>query len=165
MDSGRPAAVSDKHSAPTQDHFAGLTDPRSRELTAPLVNILTIALWALIAGGDDLVTIAASSKTWGGQDCRACARSRRPAEGPERVGWGPITPFKPDPSDLSVGRAIAPRRAGFTRRRPIAIGRAASDPPTRPPNTGRASPVSLGGDAPQRVADSEPACRSGTGRR
>jgi predicted transposase YbfD/YdcC len=40
-------------------HFAGLTDPRRRKVTYPLINIVTIALCAVIAGADDFVTIAA----------------------------------------------------------------------------------------------------------
>jgi predicted transposase YbfD/YdcC len=42
-------------------HFASLTDPRRRKVTYPLINIVTIALCAVIAGADDFVTIAA----WG----------------------------------------------------------------------------------------------------
>ena len=44
-------------------HFASLTDPRRRKVTYPLINIVTIALCAVIAGADDFVTIAA----WGRQ--------------------------------------------------------------------------------------------------
>ncbi|WP_165224794.1 ISAs1 family transposase [Aquisphaera insulae] len=44
-----------------QDHFAGLTDPRRRKVTYPLVNIVTIAVCAVICGADDFVAIA----TWG----------------------------------------------------------------------------------------------------
>ena len=57
--SGCPAAMSDKLSAQIKDHFAGLTDPRRRKVTYPLINIVTIALCAAIAGVDDFVTIAA----------------------------------------------------------------------------------------------------------
>lgn len=42
-----------------QDHFASLTDPRRREVTYPLINIVTIAVCAVIAGADDFVAIAA----------------------------------------------------------------------------------------------------------
>src|SRR3954454_14404417 len=48
-------------------HFAGLTDPRRRKVTYPLINIVTIALCAVIAGADDFVTIAARARqkrTW-----------------------------------------------------------------------------------------------------
>jgi len=44
-----------------QDHFARLTDPRRRKVTYPLVNIVTIAVCAVICGADDFVAIA----TWG----------------------------------------------------------------------------------------------------
>lgn len=46
-----------------QDHFGTLTDPRRREGTYPLINVVTIALCAVIAGADDFVAIAA----WGTQ--------------------------------------------------------------------------------------------------
>lgn len=41
-----------------QDHFTDLTDPRRREVTYPLINIVTIALCAVICGADDFVSIA-----------------------------------------------------------------------------------------------------------
>lgn len=41
-----------------QDHFASLTDPRRRKVTYPLINIVCIALCAVIAGADDFVCIA-----------------------------------------------------------------------------------------------------------
>lgn len=41
-----------------QDHFAELTDPRRREVTYPLVNIVVITLCAVICGADDFVAIA-----------------------------------------------------------------------------------------------------------
>jgi predicted transposase YbfD/YdcC len=44
-----------------QDHFAELTDPRRRKVVYPLINIVTIAICAVIAGADDFVSIAA----WG----------------------------------------------------------------------------------------------------
>lgn len=55
--------MSAEHSAEIKKHFAGLTDPRRRKVTYPLINIVTIALCAVIAGADDFVTIAA----WGRQ--------------------------------------------------------------------------------------------------
>jgi predicted transposase YbfD/YdcC len=55
--------MSDELSAQINQHFAGLTDPRRRKVTYPLINIVTIALCAVIAGADDFVTIAA----WGRQ--------------------------------------------------------------------------------------------------
>ena len=45
-------------SARIQDHFATLTDPRRRKVTYPLINIVTIALCAVICGADDFVAIA-----------------------------------------------------------------------------------------------------------
>jgi len=41
-----------------EDHFEGLTDPRRREPTYPLINIVTIAICAVICGADDFVSIA-----------------------------------------------------------------------------------------------------------
>jgi hypothetical protein len=39
-------------------HFASLTDPRRAKVTYPLINIVTIALCATIAGADDFVAMA-----------------------------------------------------------------------------------------------------------
>lgn len=39
-------------------HFANLTDPRRAKVTYPLINIVTIALCATIAGADDFVAMA-----------------------------------------------------------------------------------------------------------
>ena len=61
--SGCPTPMSDEPSAQITKHFASLTDPRRRKVTYPLINIVTIALCAVIAGADDFVTIAA----WGRQ--------------------------------------------------------------------------------------------------
>lgn len=47
-----------KASARIQDHFDKLTDPRRRRVTYPLINIVTIALCAVICGADDFVAIA-----------------------------------------------------------------------------------------------------------
>ena len=41
-----------------QDHFADLTDPRRRAVVHPLLNIVTIAICAVIGGADDFVSIA-----------------------------------------------------------------------------------------------------------
>jgi predicted transposase YbfD/YdcC len=41
-----------------QDHFANLTDPRRRKVLYPLVNVVTIAICAVICGADDFVAIA-----------------------------------------------------------------------------------------------------------
>ena len=45
-------------SARLQDHFDELTDPRRREVTYPLINIVVIAVCAVICGADDFVAIA-----------------------------------------------------------------------------------------------------------
>jgi predicted transposase YbfD/YdcC len=59
--SGCLAPMADDLSAQVKRHFATLTDPRRRKVTHPLINLVTIALCAVIAGADDFVTIAA----WG----------------------------------------------------------------------------------------------------
>lgn len=41
-----------------QDHFADLTDPRRHQVVHPLINIVTIAVCAVICGADDFVAIA-----------------------------------------------------------------------------------------------------------
>ena len=41
-----------------QDHFHNLSDPRRRKVLHPLINIVTIALCAVISGADDFVSIA-----------------------------------------------------------------------------------------------------------
>jgi predicted transposase YbfD/YdcC len=41
-----------------KDHFSNLTDPRRREVTYPLINIVTIAICAVVCGADDFVSIA-----------------------------------------------------------------------------------------------------------
>lgn len=48
-----------KKSARIQDHFSELTDPRRRKVTYPLMNIVVIAVCAVICGADDFVAIAA----------------------------------------------------------------------------------------------------------
>jgi predicted transposase YbfD/YdcC len=50
--------VPSKLSVRIQDHFATLTDPRRRKVTYPLINLVTIAVCAVIAGADDFVAIA-----------------------------------------------------------------------------------------------------------
>ncbi len=45
------------------EHFANLTDPRRREVTHPLINIVTIGVCAVIAGADDFVAIAKWGRT------------------------------------------------------------------------------------------------------
>jgi predicted transposase YbfD/YdcC len=54
-------------SARIRDHFASLTDPRRRKVIYPLIDIITIALCAVIAGADDFVAIAEFARkkhTW-----------------------------------------------------------------------------------------------------
>lgn len=50
--------MSKKKSAKIQDHFAELTDPRVRKVTYPLINVVVIAVCAVICGADDFVAIA-----------------------------------------------------------------------------------------------------------
>jgi predicted transposase YbfD/YdcC len=50
-----------------QDHFANLSDPRRRKILYPLVNVVTIAICAVICGADDFVAIAKfgrAKRTW-----------------------------------------------------------------------------------------------------
>ena len=51
--------MSQMKSARIQDHFAELTDPRRRKVIYPLINVIVIAVCAVIAGADDFVAIAA----------------------------------------------------------------------------------------------------------
>ena len=46
-----------------QDHFQNLSDPRRRKVLYPLINIVTIALCAVISGADDFVSIAEFGRT------------------------------------------------------------------------------------------------------
>jgi predicted transposase YbfD/YdcC len=55
----RTVAMPKKVSARIQDHFAQLTDPRRRKVLYPLINVVTIAVCAVICGADDFVAIAA----------------------------------------------------------------------------------------------------------
>jgi hypothetical protein len=61
MSQPSPESDLDSPSIRLQDHFASLTDPRRRKVTYPLVNVVTIAICAVICGADDFVAIA----TWG----------------------------------------------------------------------------------------------------
>jgi predicted transposase YbfD/YdcC len=45
-------------SARIQDYFVDLTDPRRREVVYPLINVVVIAVCAVICGADDFVAIA-----------------------------------------------------------------------------------------------------------
>src|SRR5580693_1020754 len=49
-------------SARLQDHFVDLTDPRRREVVYPLINVVVIAVCAVICGADDFVAIAEFGK-------------------------------------------------------------------------------------------------------
>ncbi len=46
-----------------QDHFEELNDPRRREVTYPLINVVVIAICAVICGADDFVAIAKYGRT------------------------------------------------------------------------------------------------------
>lgn len=58
-------AVRERKSASSkiQDHFVELTDPRRREVVYPLMNVVVIAVCAVICGADDFVAIAEFGKT------------------------------------------------------------------------------------------------------
>ncbi len=51
------------HHAGMQDHFSELTDPRRREVTYPLINVVVITVCAVISGADDFVAIAKFGRT------------------------------------------------------------------------------------------------------
>jgi predicted transposase YbfD/YdcC len=55
--------MSEKKSGRIQDHFDKLTDPRRRPPVYPLINIVTIAICAVICGADDFVAIERFGKT------------------------------------------------------------------------------------------------------
>ncbi len=55
--------MSKAKSARMQDHFEELTDPRRREVTYPLINVVVIAVCAVICGADDFVAIARFGNT------------------------------------------------------------------------------------------------------
>ncbi len=55
MPSGKSAAI--------EEHFAELTDPRRREVTYPLINVVVITICAVICGADDFVAIAHFGRT------------------------------------------------------------------------------------------------------
>ncbi len=52
-----------KTSARIEDHFAELTDPRRRAVVYPLINVVVIAVCAVICGADDFVAIAKFGRT------------------------------------------------------------------------------------------------------
>lgn len=49
--------------ASIQEHFGELTDPRRREPTYPLMDMVVMALCAVICGADDFVAIAKFART------------------------------------------------------------------------------------------------------
>jgi len=56
-----------KPSIRIQTHFNDLTDPRTRKVVYPLINVVVIAICAVICGADDFVAIAnfgRKKKTW-----------------------------------------------------------------------------------------------------
>lgn len=55
--------MSKAQSARMRDHFEELTDPRRREVTYPLINVVVIAVCAVICGADDFVAIAKFGNT------------------------------------------------------------------------------------------------------
>lgn len=56
--SSGPVRLPKRVSTRIHDHFDALTDPRRRKVTYSLINIVTIALCAVICGADDFVSIA-----------------------------------------------------------------------------------------------------------
>jgi predicted transposase YbfD/YdcC len=54
----RMAAMSRSRCASIQKCFSKLSDPRRRKVTYPLINVVTIAICAVICGADDFVAIA-----------------------------------------------------------------------------------------------------------
>ena len=55
--------MSNIQSVRIEDHFVELTDPRRRDGIYPLINVVTIALCAVICGADDFVSIARFGRT------------------------------------------------------------------------------------------------------
>jgi len=55
--------MSKTKSARIQDHFSELTDPRRAQVTYPLINVVVIAICAVICGADDFVAIAKFGRT------------------------------------------------------------------------------------------------------
>src|SRR5688500_13858297 len=63
----RRCAMPSARGASIKDHFTALSEPRRRKVTYPLINLVTIALCAVICGADDFVSIAAwgrAKKDW-----------------------------------------------------------------------------------------------------
>ena len=59
----REAAESRRLATSIHEHFADLTDPRRREPVWPLIDMIVMALCAVICGADDFVAIARWAKT------------------------------------------------------------------------------------------------------
>ena len=55
--------MSQRKAVRLQEHFADLTDPRRREVKYPLINVVVIAVCAVICGADDFVAIAKFGRT------------------------------------------------------------------------------------------------------
>ena len=55
--------MTEPKSARIADHFAELTDPRRRKVVYPLINVVVIAICAVISGADDFVAIAKFGRT------------------------------------------------------------------------------------------------------
>ena len=55
--------MSAPQAASIQEYFADLSDPRRRKVTYPLINIVTMALCAVMSGADDFVAIADWAET------------------------------------------------------------------------------------------------------
>ena len=56
-------SVSKRVGVAIKDYFSELTDPRRREVKYPLINVVTIALCAVVCGADDFVAIAKWGRT------------------------------------------------------------------------------------------------------
>ena len=116
-----------KH-ARIQDHFAELTDPRRREVIYPLINVVVIAVCAVLCGADDFVAIAEFGKI------------RRPAAPPrvavkaaaQQARFGANQPPKPTRQFVQVWpRCFAARPSSSS------LGVACAIPPARTPTPHR----------------------------
>lgn len=58
LQGGGVMSANTKKSVAFEEHFAGVSDPRRRKVAYPLVNILMIAVCAVLCGADDFVAIA-----------------------------------------------------------------------------------------------------------
>ena len=64
----RKSIVANSMSVAINNHFSELTYPRRRKVLYPLINVVTIALCAVVCGADDFVAIA----KWGRTKCIGC---------------------------------------------------------------------------------------------